>query len=395
MSQRAQRHHHRLRPGRAHRRHLHRPGQPRPLVIEGEPSSHQRPARRPADAHHRRRELPRLPRRDHGPRADDASSASRPSASAPSSSPTKVDRGRLLRAARSGSGSATTRVPRPTSVIISTGAQSLMLGLEPSSALLGHGVSTCATCDGFFFRDHEIAVVGGGDSAVEEAIFLTKFADKVTLDPPPRRAAGLEDHAGPGVRQPQDRVPVEHRRRRRRRRRQARGRRSSATSTTGETSTLPVDRAVRRHRPPPEHRPVQGPARHGRQRLPRHRSPARPYTNVDGVFACGDVQDHTYRQAITAAGSGLHGRHRRRALARGQHADARPLRPAELVRRRECVRPAPALHRVHSTDPHRKDPPWPTASCTLTDATFDETIGGVRRRPSSSTSGPSGAGRAR
>src|SRR5438105_6220627 len=67
------------------------------------------------------------------------------------------------------------------SVIIATGAQSLMLGLPAEQRLIGHGLSTCATCDGFFFRGHEIAVVGGGDSAVEEASFLTKFGDRVII----------------------------------------------------------------------------------------------------------------------------------------------------------------------------------------------------------------------
>src|SRR5689334_13593461 len=70
---------------------------------------------------------------------------------------------------------------RAKSIIVATGAQSLMLGLPNEQRLLGYGVSTCATCDGFFFRERNIAVVGGGDSALEEAIFLTKFADSVTL----------------------------------------------------------------------------------------------------------------------------------------------------------------------------------------------------------------------
>lgn len=195
--------------------------------------------------------------------------------------------------------------PEPTylaqSVIVSTGARSLMLNLPKEHELIGHGVSTCATCDGFFFRGHHIAVVGGGDSAVEEASFLTKFADKVTLihRRDELRASKIMQErafANPKIELLWDSEVAELHG-------DAKLEGITVRSTkTGETSRLDVTGlfVAIGHRPNTD-------LFAGQLTLDENgylvTGPGTA-TNVDGVFACGDVQDHTYRQAITAAGSG-------------------------------------------------------------------------------------------
>jgi len=188
------------------------------------------------------------------------------------------------------------------SVIVSTGARSLMLGLEAETRLLGHGLSTCATCDGFFFRGHQIAVVGGGDSAVEEALFLTKFADKVVLihrRDSLRASKIMQDRAlaNPKIEFLWDSVVED-----------LLGTDSLEGAVvrnirTGVTTTLPVTGlfVAIGHRPNTDlFAGVLDMDENGYLVTAAGSS----YTNIDGVFACGDVQDHTYRQAITAAGSG-------------------------------------------------------------------------------------------
>ena len=187
-------------------------------------------------------------------------------------------------------------------VIVATGAQSLMLDLPREGELIGHGVSTCATCDGFFFRGHEIAVVGGGDSAIEEAGFLTKFATKVHLivrRDQLRASRIMQQRAfdNPKIEiHWNSRVSELH----------------GTDSLQGVTITDTVDGSTR----PLDvtglfiaigHKPNTGlftnvlDMEDSGYLLTREGS---TYTNIDGVFAAGDVQDHVYRQAITAAGSG-------------------------------------------------------------------------------------------
>jgi thioredoxin reductase (NADPH) len=189
-------------------------------------------------------------------------------------------------------------------VIVSTGAQALMLGLDREAELVGHGVSTCATCDGFFFRDHDIVVVGGGDSALEEATFLTKFARSVTIvhrrdELRASKIMQVRAFANEKIRFLWNNV---------------------VESIDGDTKLAGVS--------------VRNVLTDERQRLPvtglfvaiGHKPNTDLFkgqlemeesgylvtglghgatsTNVEGVFAAGDVQDHTYRQAVTAAGSG-------------------------------------------------------------------------------------------
>jgi thioredoxin reductase (NADPH) len=192
---------------------------------------------------------------------------------------------------------------RATSIIVSTGARSLMLGVPGEAELLGYGVSTCATCDGFFFRGHDIAVVGGGDSAIEEANFLTKFADTVTIvhrRDELRASKIMQDRAraNPKIRFAWNQRPTEVL--------GADGKVSGLQledTVTGASSVLPVTGVFVAigHSPNTDLFKGQLDMEDNGYLITQ---PGSAGTNVTGVFACGDVQDHIYRQAITAAGSG-------------------------------------------------------------------------------------------
>jgi thioredoxin reductase (NADPH) len=193
---------------------------------------------------------------------------------------------------------------RARSVIVSTGARSLMLGVPRESELIGHGLSTCATCDGFFFRGQQIAVVGGGDSALEEAIFLTKFADKVTLihrRKELRASKIMQDRAfrNEKIEFLWDTVVTELIGDTR-----LEGVRLRNT-VSGEESELAAGGLFVAIGHVPNTDIFKGQLDMDENGYILTSDGTR--TSVDGVFAVGDVQDHVYRQAITAAGSGCMG----------------------------------------------------------------------------------------
>lgn len=190
------------------------------------------------------------------------------------------------------------------SVIISTGASARMLGLAAEKELIGYGVSTCATCDGYFFKEKEIVVIGGGDSAMEEASFLTKFANKVTLihrREEFRASKIMIDRVldNPKIEIIKNAVVTD----------------ILGSQKDGVSSILLKDAIDGKER----NFDCDG-VFYGIGHIPNTdqfkgiinlddqgyiiTNPGSTLTNVAGVFACGDVQDSHYRQAITAAGSG-------------------------------------------------------------------------------------------
>ena len=187
-------------------------------------------------------------------------------------------------------------------LIIATGASAKYLGLPSETRLKGYGVSACATCDGFFYKGVELIVVGGGDTAVEEASFLTKFATKVYLlvrRDQLRASKAMQDRAKSNpkieilwhteVEEVLGETKVEAVR--------------LHNNKTGESWVKPIGGMFLGIGHEPNTRPFVDWIDHDESGY-LHTTPGRTATNIPGVFACGDVQDHYYRQAVTAAGSG-------------------------------------------------------------------------------------------
>ncbi|MFD9847664.1 thioredoxin-disulfide reductase [Streptomyces parvus] len=193
-------------------------------------------------------------------------------------------------------------VHRAQSVIVTTGSQHRKLGLPNEDALSGRGVSWCATCDGFFFKDHDIAVIGGGDTAMEEATFLSRFAKSVTIvhrRDTLRASKAMQDRAfaDPKIKFAWDSEVAE-----------IKGDQKLSGLTlrntkTGETSDLPVTGLFIAVGHDPRTELFKGQLELDDEGYLKVEAPS-TRTNLTGVFGAGDVVDHTYRQAITAAGTG-------------------------------------------------------------------------------------------
>ena len=192
-------------------------------------------------------------------------------------------------------------------LIVSTGASARLLGLESEKEYMGYGVSACATCDGFFFKDMEVAVVGGGDTAMEEALFLTKFATKVTIihrRDELRASKIMQERAEKNERIAFKLNAVVE---------EVKGAEENGlkkmthlvlkNTQTGELEDFPAQGLFIGigHKPNTELFAGKLDMDESGYLVTKGKS---TYTNIEGVFACGDVQDHVYRQAVSAAGSG-------------------------------------------------------------------------------------------